>query len=306
MRFNNRACALMDIPDLPQGAFEHCGNGKIKPQGGGGGNPVSVITDPISDVLGTSGDGGGILGVVEDVGQAVGDVGASFEKEVIDPLGGYKVVAHIAAAVAAPYLLPELAALAAPEAAFAGATETGLATLAGEGALADTIGATLLSNAATEAALAEAIGQALPYTEAFDAVNLANQGLGAEQIAQNLTVSGLDSFLAEDMARLATQGLSPEQIAQTLSYSYTPAELAGTGIESKALGLPSKGLTAGQALQGLRMASGLLGQRQQMPQMQQPQLQIAQTRPSGAVDYSGLLNLLNPRVAARNPNSLLG
>jgi len=306
MRFNNRACALMDIPDLPQGAFEHCGNGKIKPQGGGGGNPVSVITDPISDVLGTSGDGGGILGVVEDVGQAVGDVGASFEKEVIDPLGGYKVVAPIAAAVAAPYLLPELAALAAPEAAFAGATETGLATLAGEGALADTIGATLLSNAATEAALAEAIGQALPYTEAFDAVNLANQGLGAEQIAQNLTVSGLDSFLAEDMARLATQGLSPEQIAQTLSYSYTPAELAGTGIESKALGLPSKGLTAGQALQGLRMASGLLGQRQQMPQMQQPQLQIAQTRPSGAVDYSGLLNLLNPRVAARNPNSLLG
>jgi hypothetical protein len=296
----------MDIPDLPQGAFEHCGNGKIKPQGGGGGNPVSVITDPISDVLGTSGDGGGILGVVEDVGQAVGDVGASFEKEVIDPLGGYKVVAPIAAAVAAPYLLPELAALAAPEAAFAGATETGLATLAGEGALADTIGATLLSNAATEAALAEAIGQALPYTEAFDAVNLANQGLGAEQIAQNLTVSGLDSFLAEDMARLATQGLSPEQIAQTLSYSYTPAELAGTGIESKALGLPSKGLTAGQALQGLRMASGLLGQRQQMPQMQQPQLQIAQTRPSGAVDYSGLLNLLNPRVAARNPNSLLG
>jgi len=306
MRFNNRACALMDIPDLPQGAFDHIGDRKIKPQGGGGGDIISAVTDPISSVLGTDGGGGGILGAVEDVGQAVGDVGAFFEKEVIDPLGGYKVVAPIAAAVAAPYLLPELAALAAPEAAFAGATETGLATLAGEGALADTIGATLLSNAATEAALAEAIGQALPYTEAFDAVNLANQGLGAEQIAQNLTVSGLDSFLAEDMARLATQGLSPEQIAQTLSYSYTPAELAGTGIESKALGLPSKGLTAGQALQGLRMASGLLGQRQQMPQMQQPQLQIAQTRPSGAVDYSGLLNLLNPRVAARNPNSLLG
>jgi hypothetical protein len=306
MRFNNRACALMDIPDLPQGAFDHIGDRKIKPQGGGGGDIISAVTDPISSVLGTDGGGGGILGAVEDVGQAVGDVGASFEKEVIDPLGGYKVVAPIAAAVAAPYLLPELAALAAPEAAFAGATETGLATLAGEGALADTIGATLLSNAATEAALAEAIGQALPYTEAFDAVNLANQGLGAEQIAQNLTVSGVDSFLAEDMARLATQGLSPEQIAQTLSYSYTPAELAGTGIESKALGLPSKGLTAGQALQGLRMASGLLGQRQQMPQMQQPQLQIAQTRPSGAVDYSGLLNLLNPRVAQRNPNSLLG
>ena len=83
MRFNNRACALMDIPDLPQGAFEHIGDRKIKPQGGGG-NPVSFVTDPISDVLGTSGGGGGILGAVEDVGQAISDVGASFEKEVID------------------------------------------------------------------------------------------------------------------------------------------------------------------------------------------------------------------------------
>jgi hypothetical protein len=315
MRFNNRACALMDIPDLPQGAFEHIGDRKIKPQGGGGGDIISSITDPISDVLGTSGDGGGILGAVEDVGQAVGgaveDVakGASNVLADADKSTGYllsKAAPAVALYLAAPYLAPALAAEGAGAAAFTGATETGLATLAGEGALADTIGATLLSNAATEAALAEAIGQALPYTEAFDAVNLANQGLGAEQIAQNLTVSGLDSFLAEDMARLATQGLSPEQIAQTLSYSYTPAELAGTGIESKALGLPSKGLSAMQALQGARMASGLLGQRQQRPQMQQPQLQIAQTRPSGAVDYSGLLNLLNPRIAARNPNSLLG
>jgi hypothetical protein len=43
-----------------------------------------------------------------------------------------------------------------------------------------------------------------------------------------------------------------------------------------------------------------------MPQMQQPQLQMPQVRPAGAVDYSGLLNLLSPRMAARNPNSLLG
>jgi hypothetical protein len=309
MRFNNRACALMDIPDLPQGAFEHIGDRKIKPQGGGGGDIISAVTDPISDVLGTSGDGGGILGAVEDVGQAVGDVGASFEKEVIDPLGGYKVVAPIAAAIAAPYLLPELAALAGGAegaAAFTGATETGLATLAGEGALADTIGATLLAGVPEAAITAAEIGTALPYTEAFDAYNLAQQGLSSTQIAQNLTTTGLDSFLAEDMARLAANGLSPDQIVQTLSYSYSPAELAGTGIESKALGLPSKGLSAMQALQGARMVSGLLGQKQPMPQLRQPQLQIAQTRPSGAVDYSGLLNLLNPRIAARNPNSLLG
>jgi hypothetical protein len=274
-----------------------------------GSNPVEAITDPISDVLGTSGDGGGILGAVEDVGQAVGDVGASFEKEIIDPLGGYKVVAPIAAAVAAPYLIPELAALAGGAegaAAFTGATETGLATLAGEGALADTIGATLLAGAPEVAAAAAEFGTALPYSEAFDAVNQATRlSLSEGDIARNLTMTGMQENVATDMARLATQGLSPDQIVQTLSYSYTPAELVGTNIESKALGLPSKGLTAGQALQGARLASGLLA-RPQMPQMQQQQLQMPQVRPAGAVDYTGLLNLLSPRTARRNPNSLLG
>lgn len=238
MRFNNRACALMDIPDLPQGAFEHIGDRKIKPQGGGGFNPIAAITDPISDVLGTSGGGGGILGAVEDVGQAVGGGLADVDKFVNREIpGGWILPAAAAVAATTGYVDPTLLG---GEAAFTGATETGLATLAGEGALADTVGATLLSNAAAEAAVAEAIGQALPYTEAFDAVNLAQQGLSANQIAQNLTVSGLDSFLAEDMARLAAQGLSPQQIAETLAYSYTPAELAGTGIESKALGAAKK------------------------------------------------------------------
>ena len=320
MRFNNRACALMEIPDLPQGAFEHCGDGKIKPQGGGGGDIISAVTDPISDVLGTSGGGGGILGAVEDVGQAVGggleDIaqGASNVLAEADKSVGYKLP-HIAAVLAVPYLAPELAALAAPEAAFVGATETGLATLAGEGALADTVGATLLAGGtdATTAALTDALATAtaeaataLPYSEAFDAVNLAKQGLSEAQIAQTLNMSaGVDQFLATDMARLAAQGLSPDQIVQTLSYSYSPSELAGLNIESKALGLPSKGLTAGQALQGARLASGLLA-RPQMPQMQQPQLQMPQVRPAGAVDYTGLLNLLSPRMAQRNPNSLLG
>ena len=46
---------------------------------GGGGGFVSAITDPISDVLGTSGGDGGLLGAVEDVGGFIGDAG-----EVID------------------------------------------------------------------------------------------------------------------------------------------------------------------------------------------------------------------------------
>ena len=299
----------MDIPDLPQGAFEHCGDGKIKPQGGGGGDIISAVTDPISSVLGTDGGGGGILGAVEDVGQAVGDVGASFEKEVIDPLGGYKVVAPIAAAVAAPYLIPELAALAAPEAAFAGATETGLATLAGEGALADTVGATLLSGA-TEAAAAEAIGQALPLTVATDAVNMAANGFNEATIAQNLTASGVDSFLAQDAARLAASGYSEPALAQVLSQGYTAAELGGTGLTSNALGAASSLISPAMAMQGLRLAGGLLNsgafggggrQQQQMPQMSQARTRL----PQGNVDYGGIYNLLALQ-RARNPNSLLG
>jgi hypothetical protein len=311
MRFNNRFCALMDIPDLPAGAFEHIGDNKIKPQGGG--NPVSFITDPISSALGTDGGGGGLIGAVEDVGQSIGSGLASIDPgpalgsglAEVDKFvgreipGGWVTPALIAAAAATGYVDPSLLA---GEAAFTGATETGLATLAGEGIAAETVGAALLS----EAAAAEAISQALPYTEAFDAFNLAQQGLGSTQIAQNLTATGLDSFLAQDMAQLAVQGLSPEAITQALSYSYTPTELAGTGIKSNAATLPSKGFTASEAVRGARLAQGLLGRQPQFQPRQQLQIGGAVTNPYGAVDYSGLLNLLSPRMAQRNPNSLLG
>lgn len=328
MRFNNRACALMDIPDLPQGAFEHIGDRKIKPQGGGGGGIVSAITDPISDVLGTSGGGGGILGAVEDLGESI-------DKGITQPIGkglsevdtfvnrelpgGWTLPAVAALAYGTGYVDPSLLA---GEAAFTGATETGLATLAGEGALADTVGTTLLGGlaeaspaavtAATEAATAAALEAttALPYTEAFDAYNLAQQGLGAEQIAQNLTISAnVDPFIAQDIGQMAARGLTPEAIVQNLQYSYNAAELAPLNIESKAAVLPRKGLTAAQALQGARMASGLIGGGQR-PQQQMPMMQMGgggQVRPAGAVDYSGLLALLTPRSAQRsNPYSLLG
>lgn len=63
-------------------------------EGGGGGGIISAITDPISDVLGTSGDGGGILGALADVDKAVGDVVP----------GGWGTIAAVAVPYAAPYL----------------------------------------------------------------------------------------------------------------------------------------------------------------------------------------------------------
>jgi hypothetical protein len=44
MRFNNRAMALAGIPDLPEEAFKHTGDRKIKPQGGGGGQSQPTNT----------------------------------------------------------------------------------------------------------------------------------------------------------------------------------------------------------------------------------------------------------------------
>lgn len=310
MRFNNRVCALMDIPDLPQGAFEHIGDKKIKPQGGGGFNPISAITDPISSVLGTDGGGGGILGAAEDLVQGTGNALAEVDKFVGSEIpGGWVTVG----AVAAPYLAPELAALAGGAEAAAAAAEAAAALEAAaiaEGATtAGMVGAANTGLAAGTATLGgvTAAAEAATLTGAFDAANLASQGLSESAIAQNLTASGIDSFVAQDMAQLAASGMSEEAIAQAIAYSYTPAELAGTGLTSMANTLPAKGLSASQVMQGARMASGLLGQQQQ-PQPQQQQMMIGGRQPNqyAGVDYSGLYNLLQPRMAQRNPNSLLG
>lgn len=272
-----------------------------------GGNPVAAITDPVSDVLGTSGGGGGILGAVEDVGQAVGSGLADVDEFVNREIpGGWVLPAAVTAAVAAPYLAPALAAEAGGAAAFTGATETGLATLAGEGALAETIGATLLSDAATAAAVEQAATQALPYTVAADAANLAASGFDAATIAQNLTATGVDSFVAADAANLAAQGLSEAAIAQNIAQGYTAAELGGTGLTSTLPAVSKPLLTANQAIQGARLASGLLGGGQRPQPAAMPTMTGSRTQtPQGAVDYSGIYNLLALQ-RARNPNSLLG
>jgi len=87
-----------------------------------------------------------------------------------------------------------------------------------------------------------------------------------------------------------------------------PTEMAAIDaeIEAAAKALPTT-ISPMKALQGLRSASGLLG-RQQQPQAQAyPQMQMGgrTQMPQGAVDYSGIYNLLALQ-RARNPNSLLG
>jgi hypothetical protein len=180
---------------------------------------------------------------------------------------------------------------------------TGFTPTAGSSFAIDPTAAYTVANAGTAAT------QALPYTEAYDAFNLAKQGLNSAAIEQNLAATGLDSFLSADMANLAAQGLSPEAIAQNLAYSYSPAELAGTGIESlQAANTGSSLLSkAGDVLKGAQVAKGLLGVGKNPLQPQsQPQMQMQGGRQYAGVDYSPILNLLNIQQPQRNRNSLLG
>jgi hypothetical protein len=101
---------------------------------------------------------------------------------------------------------------------------------------------------------ASAVTQALPYSETFDAYNLAQQGLSSSAIEQNLVGSGVNQFLAADMANMASSGLSPQAIAQNLAYSYSPTELAGTGIESMQT---QSGMSAADALTNANRAKNI-------------------------------------------------
>jgi hypothetical protein len=131
VRFNNRSCALLGIPDLPFGAFEHVGNGKIKPQGGGGSwDPTEIAEDTVSSIVDTVVDPVGTItdtldkadnwteAVGEDLakidpGPAIGDAGEFIDNAVIqpmakDPVGSIATIAVIASQQY--YLLPVVAA----------------------------------------------------------------------------------------------------------------------------------------------------------------------------------------------------
>lgn len=108
--------------------------------GGGGGGIISSITDPISSALGTDGGGGGLLGGLADVDKAVGDTIP----------GGWGTIA----AIAMPYLAPELIALEAGAAAVPLTAGQAAAVAAGTSAATGAIKGKSLDEIALNAALA--------------------------------------------------------------------------------------------------------------------------------------------------------
>jgi hypothetical protein len=189
---------------LPLGAFEHCGDRRIKLYGGGGSwNPVNIVEDAFSSV----GD------AVSDVVEGAGNVLAEVDDFVNDEIpGGWVLPAAVAVAVTTGYVDPTMFGA---EAAFTGATETGLATLAGEGAIADAVGTTLLAGGAET-------GGGM----------LTSLGLGAEAAAPFTAAPGLDPGLFT-----LAEGIAPEfSFVNPEFMGPTYSELGYTGLETGQMG----------------------------------------------------------------------
>jgi hypothetical protein len=279
MRFNNRACALMDIPDLPQGAFEHIGNGKIKPQGGGGG----FVGDFVENTLGSAGD------FVENTVSSAGDyVGDQIQEIIDDPVKAAAKVAAVASGNA--WALPLI---------------EGIDTIEEGG----TIGEGLLS--AGKSYVGQQVGAELGsqfggggYGTGED-FNMGEFNAGEDF---NMGVSLGDADIQE--GGFYGGGATPQA-------TIIPGELGDIILDANGNIVTSSGsdilpgstgfsITPKQALQALRSSSSLLGGQQQPMPQQQMMIGNRQANQYGGVDYSGLLNLLTPRMTVRNPNSLLG
>jgi hypothetical protein len=89
-----------------------------------------------------------------------------------------------------------------------------------------------------------------------------------------------------------------------------PSEIAGLDAEILKAGeaalKATPSISPSQAVNTLRGASGLLGGAQQGTPAGAATQFRGNAMPQGAVDYSGILNLLQAKSPQRNPNSLLG
>lgn len=235
---------------------------------GGGGGIISDITNSVSDVLGTSGNGGGILGGLAsiDPGPMIGGGLAGLDKFVGNEIpGGWATVGALGAGGMGMVFAPEIAAALesaglAEEAAtltpemvnFANASADPIGTIAGIS------GMTPEEFAAATKVIGEA-GSSAGLTAGEDLAQLmaSHPDLSPAQLEQILQINyGTDPLLSADAANLAAQGYDANTINQVLGYSYSPTELAGTGIESFAPD-SAAGLNAKDVLKNVNRARQL-------------------------------------------------
>jgi hypothetical protein len=285
------------------------------------GGPVGDVLDTTSSVLGTDGGGGGILGAVEDVGQSVGsglaaiDPGPAIGSGLADVdefvneeiPGGWATVGAAAVAAATGYVDPSLFAAEAGAGAGAGAggsiggIELGGAFVptAGSGASfvvpgAAGAGSSLLGPTYGELGLTGVEGGLAGPT--YGELGLTGLELGTE------ASTGAPIFDYSQEVVLSPGG-------NYIPANTLPSEIAGLDESIRIAGeaaIKAAPISPSQAVNALRGASGLLGGGQQTTPAGATAQFRGNTMPQGAVDYSGILNLLQARSPQRNPYSLLG
>jgi len=232
---------------------------------------------------------GGVVEQVEKaVVQPVGNLLAEGDKFVNREIPGGWVTVGLTAAGAYAYTAAADAAIA------TGAT---LAEAEAAGAI-----AAASAEAAEAAALAEGGVTAGMAGAANTGLPVGTQTLGGTVGA---TAGGAPIFDYSTEATLTPGGNVVPATTLPTEMAAIDAEIASAGAEA-AKALPMK-ISPFQAIQGIRSASGLLGGGQQQQAQAYPQMQMGgrTQMPQGAVDYSGLYNLLALQKP-KNPNSLLG
>ena len=250
-------------------------------------DPINDVVDVVvDDVAGFDPGGGGIYDVARDVlGDDIADDVLGF-----DPGGGGIVPYTNAAAEAiVKYYMMQ------------GLTE----------------GFDQLSNLANTKDAAALMDAADAATVAQDAANLAGVSKDVAMIQQNLIAAGVDPIIAAEAANQAVMGASAADIAGSLATSfpydkvYTSEGLLSGGSTmdqfAKEVGGNVTSATGadysvdpGKVVEGALKVNSLLNPSPSGI----PQQSIA-GRSGGAVDYSGILNLLSENRAARRPFSLV-
>ena len=191
--------------------------------GGGGGGSfiddiISPITDPISEVLGTDGSGGGILGGIGDIVQVIGGALADVDKAVHDVIPGGWATIGAAALMAYGIYDPEL---------LASAEEGTLTTteLSNAGYNAETV-ANGVSQAASDAGFSSTaeFNTALEngFTNATEYANATNAGFTNASEYANATLNGFTN--ASEYADATLKGFTTAGEYSTASgLGYTSA-----------------------------------------------------------------------------------
>lgn len=244
---------------LPLGAFEHCGDKRIKLQGGGGfiGDIVGGVGDIVGDVVGGVGD------IVGGAVEAVGDAGSWIDDKVNEEIpGGWYTVAAVTGAT---MVMPTDLGLSEAGAATAGA-ETAGAAGSGFGLNPASTGGFGLSTSTAGTGINTGVLGGMEYLGGAGSLGAGTAGLTAGQIANAGMAGSVGSNASSGLGYLGGASSLPTGTAGITGVTSTPF-LNSLGDAAKNVG---DLLGGGQQQQGglntaYMLAKGLSGGQENAP-----------------------------------------